>query len=492
MADVPKSMWTAEEQNADRMLRQHNLYRSSNQNMEQSIINAQESDEMLGSERLMFANGKSLSESSASVEDSIQANPKIMQDSIMAVQPGEDPNLLYESRSKMQAQYQEKAAAERANVEMQKKQLADLKKTRSGMWGAGFGGWAADKLGLVSETDKAQLQMVDNQIAAIEGKKANEYSAAHFFGMGSTDASVGSLEVSQARLKTWEREAKDPSSRDVIGENVWTGQSDTSVVFPHHMTDEGVNYAVKTGYQTEVRGERSMETPPPSEAIQRNFDAIERFASTLESAPTATPEASANEAILDQNIEQNQKLGTMEESAARSLEPGSIYTHDIHLEKLLSEIMGGDALSKTAEIAAAAMETASLQQATPVGQHAVPVMRDEEGAADVQPVHLRDIAESILRDRAGSEAGNGKLQSDELVGIEEVSNKQYEEMRQIREGIETMIGLLRPSAGTVGTEQGPAGKSTTTKRNVTPTVYGQLRNGQPGSGANKAVQKPFR
>ena len=206
--------------------------------------------------------------------------------------------------------------------------------------------------------------------------------------------------------------------------------------------------------------------------------------------PTDAPEASANEAILDQNIKQTQKLGTVEESAARSLEPGSIYTHDIHLEKLMSG-MGDDRISKAAEITAAAMETASLQQATPVGQHAIPVMK-EDVAGDVQPVHLRDISESILREKAGNDAGNRKLQSDELVGIEEVNNKQYEEMRQIREGIETMIGLLKPSANTVGTEQGSVAKSRSAKRNVTPTVFGQLRNGQPGSGANKAVQKPYK
>jgi hypothetical protein len=352
--------------------------------------------------------------------------------------------------------------------------------------------------------------------------------------------------ASESNVALWEKESKDPTMvvRDTIGQNVWTGQSDTSVVFPNEMFDEGAKYYGRTGYQTEISpkvdASAEIEIPTetsPSETVQRNFDALDRFevqANTVTDAmldaildgntdsatrtemmiKRARDLASKSGITIDGNLDFNARGHVPTQIEGQMVDPSMLTKKELDSvvgalgvkerqsgldasEQTLMDTYSSALQKKMSEEAAisasAAMETASVQQATPVGQHAIPAMREEgEGVGNVQPVHLRDIAESILRDKVGSEAGNGKLQSDELVGIEEVNNKQYEEMRQIREGIETMIDLLKPSASTVGSEQGPGSRTTAVRRNVTPTVYGQLRNGQPGSGANKAVQKPFR
>ena len=198
----------------------------------------------------------------------------------------------------------------------------------------------------------------------------------------------------------------------------------------------------------------------------------------------------ASDAVLEQNVEQTKKLGTVEEASAKSLEPGSIYVHDIHLEKLLSGI-AGDRLSLAATTTAAAIDSSSAYHSTPVGQHAIPAMKeDEDGVAQVQPVHLRDIAESILKDKVGGESGTSKLQSDELARMEEIANKQYAEMQQMREGIQEMVSIFK-SSGTVGSSSGESPKTKFFRNHVKPTVYGQMTDGKPGSGPNRSVHKTF-
>lgn len=507
---IPKTMWTAEEHITDRQEMQKNLYASS-PNFDQSMLRAQNADEILGTENLSFGGPgvKNLRSSAEEANTNLEAkarqrylednkaeldglertvkdlNKKVisesnmsknkgkgiremqsyaelseaqkrlhelkfgevpekymMENTIMAANPGEDPEMLYESRNEAMKRYSEKGASERANIEAQKNDLSQLQAKRKEV--RNRRGWSGWMMGV--DPDKDEIKSLDEKIAAIKGTN------------GPSGATVGSLELAESRLKNLEREAANPSERQTIGKNVWTGESDTSVIFPGQNAYEATDYHLRSGgNQTEIGPRTDMipETPAYGEmspsgsgAVQRNFEALDRF-EVLSNA--------AEQKLMD--------------------------FHGPALQQTMSE--------EAAISASMAMETASLQQATPVGQHAVPVMKEDEGVSSVQPVHLRDISESILKDKVESEAGSGKIQSDELVGIEELSNMQYEEMRQIREGIETMISLLRPS-GTVGSEQESAMSGRAVRKSVNPTVYGQLRNGQPGSGANKAVQKPYR
>ena len=373
-----------------------------------------------------------------------------LEDSVRASQPGQDPDMLYESYSSAKERtvkkYSSNAESERALVAAQEQELEGLKAKRNEVRGRrGWGSWA---MGI--DPDKDEISSIDQRIAEIEGKKDS----------WGYKAGVGSLEASKSRLEMWEKKIKDPGAieRKSIGKNVWTGDSDTSTVFPEKMSAEAADYRLSTREQVSI--------DPPSEA--------------------------SAEAVLEQNVEQTKKLGTVEEASARSLEPGSIYTHDIHLEKLLSGL-GGDKLSLAATTTAAAIDSASAYHSTPVGRHAVPVMRDENdgGVSQVQPVHLRDIAESILKDKVGGEAGTGKLQSDELARMEEIANNQYAEMQQIREGIQEMVSLLKPSGSVVGSGAGESPKTKFAREHVRPTVYGQMTDGKPGGGPNRSVYKDF-
>lgn len=429
-----------------------------------------------------------LSESSKSIDEVMAAKAKkrkflddnmdkyYLEDSVMASKPGEDPSMLYESYSAAKERtvgmYQKNAKTERALVAAQEQELARLKDKRKEVRGRRrWGGWA---MGI--DPDKDEIGSIDKRIAEIEGTK-------DFWGR---QKNIGSLEISKSRLEMWEKNIEDPSviNRKSIGQNVWTGNSDTSTVFPKEMSAEAIDYAFDTREQVEINPGNIQETSiPPSEAMQKNLESIESLKSPVE-GPAA-------EAVLEQNMEQTKKLGTVEEASARSLEPGSIYTHDIHLEKLLSGL-DGDRLSLAASTTAAAIDSASAYHATPVGQHAIPVMREEEeSVSQVQPVHLRDIAESILKDKVSGDAGTGKLQSDELARMEEIANRQYAEMQQIREGIQEMVSLLKPSGDIVGGGVGESPKTKFAREHVRPTVYGQMIDGKPGGGANRSVYKDF-
>jgi len=140
--------------------------------------------------------------------------------------------------------------------------------------------------------------------------------------------------------------------------------------------------------------------------------------------------------------------------------------------------------------AANAMESVSIAHSTPVGQHAVPILRAEEDADvnGVQPVHLRDITESILRDKVGADAGTNKVQSDELARMEKVANDQYAELQQIKEGIREMVTLLRPSGTNIaGDSEMAAGKTKDPRKPYHASIYGKMKYGQPGGNANRAV-----
>jgi hypothetical protein len=116
-------------------------------------------------------------------------------------------------------------------------------------------------------------------------------------------------------------------------------------------------------------------------------------------------------------------------------------------------------------------------------------MKDEEdGVSQVQPVHLRDIADSILKDKVSGESGTSKLQSDELARMEEIANRQYAEMQQMREGIQEMVAIFK-SSGPVGSAPQESQRTKFFRNHVKPTVFGQMTDGKPGSGPNRSVHK---
>jgi hypothetical protein len=119
---------------------------------------------------------------------------------------------------------------------------------------------------------------------------------------------------------------------------------------------------------------------------------------------------------------------------------------------------------------------------TPVG--AGPM--SSSATADVEPVHLRDITGTILRDRAG--ASGNRLQSDELSRMEEASNRQVSELEQIRQGIQELVSLMRPSGGVVGGsgEMG-AGSNKDPRRPMHAARFGKMKFGVPGGLANRSV-----
>ena len=140
--------------------------------------------------------------------------------------------------------------------------------------------------------------------------------------------------------------------------------------------------------------------------------------------------------------------------------------------------------------ASASMEKASVAVATPVGQHAVPIAKPSEGAdvGSVQPVHMKDITGSILRDKAGT-SGRGKIQSDELSRIEEASLRQVNELEQIKEGISEMVALLKPKGtGVVGGtgDMGP-GRTKDPRRPLHAAQFGKMKYGKAGGNANRTL-----
>jgi hypothetical protein len=148
----------------------------------------------------------------------------------------------------------------------------------------------------------------------------------------------------------------------------------------------------------------------------------------------------------------------------------------------------GSSANKAAEKASAKMESNTAAVATPVGQHAIPVVHPEQNDQinNVQPTHLNDISESILRDRAGSSGQTGRLQSDELSRIEEASVRQVEELEQIKQGITEMVTLLKPKGVRVGgTDEMGAGRTKDPRRPLHAAKFGKMKYGKAGGTANR-------
>jgi hypothetical protein len=110
----------------------------------------------------------------------------------------------------------------------------------------------------------------------------------------------------------------------------------------------------------------------------------------------------------------------------------------------------------------------------------------EEETADVQPVHLRDISETMLRDRASTQAGTRPLRSDELTRIQEASDMQVYELQQIREGIDSLVEYMRPS-GVLGGSDIMTGSTKDPKRPVHAALFGQRKYSEPGSTAARSL-----
>ena len=134
------------------------------------------------------------------------------------------------------------------------------------------------------------------------------------------------------------------------------------------------------------------------------------------------------------------------------------------------------------------------------GVHSIPAVRPsgmdgdvsttkDVSVANVQPLHLRDISQTILREKAGANSGGGKLQSDELTRMEDASHKQVDELEQIREGILELVALMKPRGGSslAADSNQVAGSTRDSRRPMGSAIYGKMRNGNPVSNANRSV-----
>jgi len=152
-------------------------------------------------------------------------------------------------------------------------------------------------------------------------------------------------------------------------------------------------------------------------------------------------------------------------------------------------VPAGGMPTNAAAAASHSVERASASVATPVGHHAVPAARPSQGedVGSVQPVHLRDITGSVLRDRAGT-SGTGRVQSDELSRIEQASFRQVEELEQIRQGISDMVALLKPKGGSVGgSDETGAGGTKDPRRPLHAARFGKMKYGKVGGNANRSL-----
>jgi hypothetical protein len=182
----------------------------------------------------------------------------------------------------------------------------------------------------------------------------------------------------------------------------------------------------------------------------------------------------------------------VEARTGRSLEQATAAAYGAPTARRAVRRPGGGPVSANyaASSASYSMERASASAATPVGHHAVPFARPNQGGevGDVQPVHLRDISDSILRDRAGS-SGTGKVQSDELSRIEEASFRQVEELEQIKQGITEMVSLLKPKGSGMVGGSGETGSGNTRdpRRPLHAAKFGKMKYGKVGGNANRSL-----
>jgi hypothetical protein len=529
---------------------------------------------------------------------SAETPEKYFKENTMMAAPGEDPNMLYEYREEAV----ERAKIQRAkNVESKQGVVAGLEKEMADIQSE-LANWDSSYKGL-SPNERAEAVErkvgLEKRLGDIKGTSENRLPDWMTGGVQGTRGIVyeGELAAAKSNLEISKREL-DPSTveRQVIGKNEWTGNSDTTVIFPEKYAEEAVDWQMRSGTRTVQNADGTsyqlhkpelmhpMSIEPEAKMVPgvRPTDAqhilsegpdteIQAFAErkiegNTESAMNLAEEMAGMEAKarligklgkegvkdfsgieVETDVDLQKKIVTafaswskegeeaalklkksMEETNAAQGGAGRAGMFDpskenyttkvVHeetatenlIEKLRAEGIKSekwtdagaagmvlsdrqymeDKASKAAESSSIEVEQASSYHATPVGQHAIPAMReDEDNVSSVQPVHLRDISDSILRDKTGSESGNNRLQSDELTRMEEVANKQYTEMQQIKEGIQEMVKILRPSSEPVksGVDDDP--RTSFARKHVNPSIYGQMRDGKPGSGPNRSAYK---
>jgi hypothetical protein len=136
------------------------------------------------------------------------------------------------------------------------------------------------------------------------------------------------------------------------------------------------------------------------------------------------------------------------------------------------------------------LENKAATLTTPVGHHAVPMLRPE-GESDVgavQPVHLEGITSSILRNKAGSQSEAGKLPVKELAGIEEASNEQVDQLILVRDAINKLVDLMTPRGSVIegGGGAGP-GSNKDPRTPIHAAIFGNTRYGRVGDSANRSL-----
>jgi hypothetical protein len=198
---------------------------------------------------------------------------------------------------------------------------------------------------------------------------------------------------------------------------------------------------------------------------------------------------------LDKQVEQGK---AMEKTMEMGQNPGSIYVHDTHTEKALNDLMGklmpaatsGSGLENLLKKTQVGLEDRAVALTTPVGHHAIPMVRPESESevGAVQPVHLRDITESILREKTSAQAGTNKLQSDELARIEEASKEQVDELVQIKEAINSLVDLMKPRSSILpGGGANSQGNTRDPRSPVHAAIFGNSRYGRVGDSANRSL-----
>ena len=136
------------------------------------------------------------------------------------------------------------------------------------------------------------------------------------------------------------------------------------------------------------------------------------------------------------------------------------------------------------------LENKAATLTTPVGHHAVPMLRPE-GESDVgavQPVHLEGITNSILRNKAGTQSDTGKLPVKELAGIEEASNEQVDQLILVKDAINKLVNLMTPKGSVVdgGGGSGP-GNTRDPRTPMQASLFGNSRYGRVGDSANRSL-----
>lgn len=164
-------------------------------------------------------------------------------------------------------------------------------------------------------------------------------------------------------------------------------------------------------------------------------------------------------------------------------------------ERISIEKLGPGGLTeleaKTAEMIESSTLSA-LNSTSAFMKHAVPTAAGEpgeggeDGVSQVQPVHLRDITETMMRDRASTEAGAGSRKSDELSRIDEASQRQVDELVEIREGIQELVAIFKQS-DPVGSPAQEIGSGRVNRRPRHAASYGELKYGRPEGTANRQV-----